>query len=341
MKKAIILSIALALVLTGCSIGKKDDGKAGESKSGFSLFKNKDEIKIEDAKTKAIDFINNNLVQEGQKVTIKEATEEDGLYKLIVVMSNGQEVTSYISKDGKRFYPQSINMSEIEAQNAQANKETEGATNDIASIQKQDKAKVELFVMSHCPYGTQIEKGFLPVVEALGDKMDYELKFCDYAMHGETELKEQLNQYCIQKEQSGKMTNYLKCFLEAGKTDECVTKTGIDKKKLADCISEADKTFKVTENFKDKNTWKGNFPTFNIYKTDNEKYGVGGSPTLVINGKQVSTARDPKNLLAAVCAGFNNPPEECKKALSSDSPSAGFGFNASASASGADAGCGQ
>lgn len=344
MKKTLILCIALAFLLAGCSVGKKQDGTTNDNKNGFGLFKNKNEISVEDAKTKTIDFINNNLVQPGDKVTIKEATEEDGLYKMTVVMSNGQEINSYISKDGKRFYPQSINISEVEAQNAKTNEKT--ATNEnqpvaATDVPKQDKAKVELFVMSHCPYGTQIEKGFLPVIEALGNKMDFELKFCSYAMHGEKELKEQINQYCIQKNEPAKLAAYLKCFLNEGKGDECITSTKVDKGKLDKCASETDKTYKVMAGFNDKSTWmNGNFPTFNIYKTDNEKYGVGGSPTLVINGKQVSSSRDAKSLLTAVCAGFNDAPEECKKSLSSESPSAGFGFKAAATDS-SGGGCGQ
>ncbi|MBU3941884.1 MAG: hypothetical protein KKF74_03150, partial [Nanoarchaeota archaeon] len=47
---------------------------------------------------------------------------------------------------------------------------------------KKDKPEVELFVMSHCPYGTQIEKGMLPVARLLGDKIDFNIRFCSYAM---------------------------------------------------------------------------------------------------------------------------------------------------------------
>ena len=74
----------------------------------------------------------------------------------------------------------------------------------VQDLVKADKPKVELFVMSHCPYGTQAEKGMIPVVELLKDKISFEVKFVDYAMHGKKELDEQLRQYCIQKEQKAK-----------------------------------------------------------------------------------------------------------------------------------------
>jgi len=49
--------------------------------------------------------------------------------------------------------------------------------------------------MSYCPYGTQIEKGILPVINALGNKIKFSLKFVDYAMHGKKEIDENSRQY--------------------------------------------------------------------------------------------------------------------------------------------------
>jgi len=59
--------------------------------------------------------------------------------------------------------------------------------------------RVELFVMSHCPYGLQVEKAILPAVKLLGDRIKFNVRFCNYAMHGKAEIDEELLQYCIQK----------------------------------------------------------------------------------------------------------------------------------------------
>ena len=237
--------------------------------------------------------------------------------------SNGQDVETYITKDGKLFFDRVMNIEEIE-------KEKQEASGEVPQNQeaaKSDKPIIEVFVMSHCPYGTQIEKGILPVAETLGNKIDFELKFCDYAMHGEIELNEQLQQQCIKTEEPTKFVSYLECFLEAGDSKSCLTKTRINTSKINSCISATDKKYKVTENFNDKNTWKGNYPTFNIHKEDVDKYSVGGSPTLVINGTTAKSGRDSASLLATICSGFNNPPEECSMELSSETPSPGFGFS--------------
>lgn len=302
-------------------------------------------ITTEEASVKAVKFINENLMQPGSEVTIKEAIEENGLYKLTVVLpgEGAQEITSYMTRDGKNFFPQAFKIEKEEAATA-GDKEGDSANNNNQNTpvvaNKTDKPKVELFVMSHCPYGTQIEKGIIPAVQALGNKIDFELKFCDYAMHGEKELNEELQQYCVQKETPDKLLSYLNCFLTDGDdSDSCFSKIGIDKGAVDSCVAAADKEFKVTENFNDRSTYKGNYPTFAVYQAENSQYGVGGSPTLIINGAEISSSRDSASLLNTICSAFNSAPEECGAQLSSSSPSPGFGFNASSNGGGSAATC--
>ncbi len=311
MKKIIFLGLILVVVATGCTkLGSKTTEKV---------------LTLEEAKAKAVEFVNTNLMQPGSTVSIKEASEEDGMYKLVINMSSGQEVTSYITKDGKKFFPQVMDIAEIEGKNQNAD-QPDSQPQAAANVPKAEKAKVELFVMSHCPYGTQIEKGILPAVKTLGDKVDFELKFCDYAMHGKKELDEQLNQHCIQKNEPNKLYSYLDCFLEADDGAGCLIKTKINTSKLNVCVKAIDQEYKVTELFNDKSTWtSGRFPQFNVDKTDVTKYGVKGSPGLVINGEKISSGRDAASLLKVICNGYENPPAECLTELSSAAPSPGFG----------------
>ncbi len=201
---------------------------------------------------------------------------------------------------------------------------------EFACMEKLATPTVEAFVMSHCPFGTQIEKGLLPVVELLGDKIDFEIKFCDYAMHGEKEVLEQLQQYCIQEEQNDVFIDYLTCFLEAEDSEGCLDTANVDKTKLATCASATDAKFKLTAALEDKTLWKGNFPPFTIYQEDVDKYSISGSPTLVINGVTSSSSRDPASLLKTICTGFDEKPEECDEVLSTANPSSGFGFSETA-----------
>lgn len=328
MKKTIILGLALTLVISGCSIGNKPKN-----------------ISLEEAKTLTVSFINENLMQQGKEVSVKEAAEEGGMYKIVVLLpggenGEGQEIESYLSKDGKKFFPSVMDIEEVKKQTQDRNQQQNAAQQQAeASVLKTKKPKVELFVMSHCPYGTQIEKGILPVIEKLGDNVDFELKFCDYAMHGKKELDEQLVQYCIQKNEKDKLFAYLNCFLEAGDGEACITKAKINKTKLNSCVTSTDKEFKVTELFNDQSTWSGGrFPQFNIFKDDATKYGVKGSPSLVVNGASVQSGRDSASLLRTICSGFEEAPAECLETMSAASPSPGFGFGTTDA--GANGGCG-
>lgn len=290
---------------------------------------------VKDSKVNsAVDFINTNLLADGTKAELKQVDEISGLYK-IKLSIDGQEFDSYISKDGKFLFPSAIDLSmKLDTASPTATEQT------TVEIPKNDKPVIELFVMSHCPYGTQIEKGIIPVIELLGNKVDFNLRFVYYAMHGEKEVKEELNQYCIQKEQEDKFIPYLKCFLGEGNTEKCLTEVKIDKTKLTKCVESTDKQFDVTKNLNDQASWlSGKFPLFNVDKELNDKYGIGGSPTLIINGVEASSGRSSSELLSVVCNAFSENPSECEKELSTTSPSAGFGYAAD-TGSGSSGSCG-
>ena len=199
---------------------------------------------------------------------------------------------------------------------------------------------IELFVMSYCPFGIQNEKGIIPAIKLLRDKVNFEVKFVYYAMHGQKELDENTRQYCIQKEQNEKYLNYLECFLESGESAGCLGTSNIDETKMKDCVSAADDEFDITKNYNDQSTWlNGRYPLYNVYKDDNDKYQVGGSPTLIINGQEAQSARDPESLKNAICDAFASKPSECSETLSTETPTPEFGTGTQASG-GSSGGCG-
>lgn len=306
----------------------------------FSFKKTAKNLNETQAKAKAEQFVNNFLMSSGNKASIKEITSEYGLYKLKIDITS-EVVESYLTKDGKLFFPQALDIAKISSGKTAGANAAAAQTAPAASVSKKsDKPKIELFVMSYCPYGTQIEKGILPVVKALGNKIDFELKFCNYSMHGDKELAENMTQYCINTEQPTKFNTYLACFLSAGNSASCLDSTGVDKNKVSACVAKTDTKYKISENAKNKVGYQGSYPGFDIYKADNEKYNVGGSPTLIINGEEISSARDSASLLKTICSAFNNEPKECQTALSSASPAPGFGTGTEAAGSGsAAAGC--
>jgi protein-disulfide isomerase len=287
-----------------------------------------------DAKTLAEQFINENLVGGDLTAEVLNIEAESGFWKLDIKLSDGREAQSLMSKDGKIFVPEAIYIDEVKAAAAEQAAATETQqTQVLAEMPKNDKPVVELFVMSHCPFGTQAEKAIIPVIEALGDSVDFQLRFVDYAMHGKTEIDEQLQQFVISEKYPEKLISYLKTFLEAGDSEAALADAGLSTGDLADAIAATDAKFEITENLEDKNLWlkdkngQPTYPQFKINATEAKNYGVRGSPTLVVNGKVIEgAARDSAGILEIICNAFNTPTQTCDTELSATPASSGFGY---------------
>ncbi len=269
------------------------------------------------------------------ELNLKKSIYENNMY-LHTFTIQDQNLNIYTSLDGEIVFVPGLDPININDVNATDNKAPE-----VQKLEPSDKPIVELFIMSYCPYGTQAEKGILPVVDLLGDSIDFEIKFVNYIMHGEVEVKEELLQSCIKSEFTDKYNEYLYCFLEDGNTDRCLKSTGITRDSLSTCIAQTDETYNIMGSYTDKASWlNGTYPKFLIDDADNQKYGIQGSPTFVINGTTVNSARDPQSLLNSICDAFTTKPRACNETLSSDSPTPGFGFNKSTTGSATDATCG-
>ncbi|MFH1375473.1 MAG: hypothetical protein ABIH35_02265 [Patescibacteria group bacterium] len=300
--KKLLISLAALVLLTGCL------GSLSQT----------------EAEAAAANFINSVLLSDTDvEAEILDIQKEAGLWRLQVQLQD-REVTSFLSRDGSVFFPQAMDVLET-TKASEEKKAAEVAAQ--ADIDKSAKPLVELFVMSHCPFGTQAEKGIIPAIEALGDKVDFQLKFVYYAMHGKEEVDEQIRQYAIQKNYPDKFLPYLKEFLKDGKSGDALKAAEIDVMELAGHISAADEEFAATQNLEDETSYVNGNPQFNTHKADNDKYGVGGSPTLIVNGKVIEGAsRAPSGMLETICNAFVQAPEECSTELSAATPSAGFGY---------------
>lgn len=181
---------------------------------------------------------------------------------------------------------------------------------------------LQVFIMSYCPYGLQALKGLLPVWEKFQGKANIELRFVSYTMHGEKEDEENARMICIREEQNSKLIPYLKCFVEAGDSASCLKQAGIDEGELNSCMSTKASHYMEED------------------KALNEKYGVQGSPTFILDGKEANIyPRDPQSIATAICNAFTgSKPTVCSELFSTENPSPGFGWGSSSSSSGGSCG---
>jgi protein-disulfide isomerase len=279
--------------------------------------------------------INTELAQLFPQITVTDI-EDLGSMHMVTYNAQGQPGTFYVTNDGEyMLVGQAINLEEMATggDSEPANRRTDSAP----EVTKSDRPSVEVFVMTYCPYGLQMEKAVLPVEAALGEYADIDIKFVHYLMHGEKEADENTRQYCMQQETPDQFYDYLECFIRdgQGKENACMLATGIDPATINACMLKTESEFKINEDLASG----AQYPTYRVDKEASEGYGVGGSPTLVINGQIVNAGRTPEAVKQAVCAAFNTPPEACNTELSTAGLSPGFGFSAGA-ASDTSATCG-
>jgi len=265
----------------------------------------------------AIDFINKNLLQgQGVTATVKSTTSQSGVY-VVKIDVQGQEYSAYITKDGKILFPQGA---EITPAPVTSNTNT----NSTANIPKADKSTAMLFVMSFCPYGNQAEDAILPVVNLLKDKANFQLHYVIYSnyngggptycldsankycsMHGIQEVHQDVRELCVQKYQPTKLWDFvsqINVACTAQNADTCwqavATKAGVDVNKIKTCQTNEATTLLASE------------------LALNEKYGVQGSPTLLVNETEFAGDRSSEGYKTGICAGFTTAPAECSQSLS-------------------------
>jgi glutaredoxin len=281
------------------------------------------------AAEKAIDYINQNLLQQGTSASLSGVAEENGVYKFRLKIGEN-EYDSYVTKDGELLFTEGINL------NPPSKKD----------IPKTELPDVDLFVMAFCPYGNQAEEIMEPVVKLLGNKAKIELHYViysDYAsgfpdycldeenkycsMHGIQELNQGVRELCVQKYQKDKLWDFvMKINKETTsenvdeKWEEIAKNFGIDIQKIKDCQTTESETLLAEEVELNKIEYPVQDP--GLYN-DQEKITISGSPTLVINGMVYGGERSSEDYKNGICSGFKSPPEECSEELDTESGSPG------------------
>jgi len=175
---------------------------------------------------------------------------------------------------------------------------------------------LEAFVVSHCPFGLQMQRIMAEIIRELPQSKDYlKVRYIGSiangtvtSMHGNEEAQENLRQICIREEQTDKYWDYVSCYMKEGKSAECLKLLSIDMNKLDSCSN--DSTLGLAYSWED----------FDLAN----KFNITGSPTLTLNDKIVSefdfasnttSGRSPEALKELLCCGFSVQPSFCTQKL--------------------------
>ena len=109
-------------------------------------------------------------------------------------------------------------------------------------------AKLEFFIMSKCPYGVQVEKAVAPVLDKLGDNVDFHVAYIGQkqgdqlsSMHGPGEVTGDIAQLCAHEVAPDKYVQLIDCqdkdpqHVDTNWQD-CGSKLGIDTGAIKACM---------------------------------------------------------------------------------------------------------
>ena len=179
---------------------------------------------------------------------------------------------------------------------------------------------VELFVMADCPYGIRAEQMLEPMFRQAGDQIDFRLHFiadeagvdrvaspvsapsrsgpgCEAtttsgtgrfrSLHGDAEIAEGIRQTIVMRLYPERFWDYILCRNRSGITTDwrvCATQVGMDVARIAEMA---------------ESTAGGDLFAENIRRAN--ILGINASPTLHVNGREVSAFSDPDAVAQAIC----------------------------------------
>ena len=276
-------------------------------------------IDQEELKKNVADFINSEYQSDAEVSEVIEDADTN-LLKVTIKIAD-QEFDSYATKDGKFLFPERLELT------------TEA---EVANYPQKDTPDILLFTMSYCPYGNQAEDFVKPVYDLLGTKANIEPHYVIYdesygyegpeycldednqycSMHGIGELNQDVRELCTYKYQQDKYWDFVMAANEKcdySNIEECwegiAQEVGLNTDQIKSCQADEARDLLAEE------------------VQLNQKYGITGSPQILINEMEYEGNRTPEDFKQAVCASFTNQPGECEQVLDDASDAASGSCN--------------
>ncbi|MEZ4241402.1 MAG: thioredoxin domain-containing protein [Myxococcota bacterium] len=169
------------------------------------------------------------------------------------------------------------------------------------------KPAMELFVMSQCPYGVQVENTMAEVKSQLGDALDVTVHFIGdgeadslTSMHGPNEVQGDIAQSCAAKQAPEKLVSFIECQNKDPKAvhenwASCAETVELDAGALKTCIEGDEGKQLVAASF-----------------AEAKKRGARSSPTMYLDGEKYMGGRKARDFMRAICKTYgDDAPKAC------------------------------
>lgn len=186
---------------------------------------------------------------------------------------------------------------------------TREGTSPPATAAMPGAPKLDLYVMSQCPYGVEAEKGVVEAKKQLGAGLDVAVHFIGdgapgslSSMHGPAEVTGDLAQVCVIEQARDRTLAFIDCQNQNPRAvdtnwRECAQKLGIEVAPLEACIKGEQGQKLLAASFDDA-----------------KKRGAQASPTIYLAGKPYEAGRKGRDFVRAACDAFEGKkPEACAR----------------------------
>lgn len=281
----------------------------------FIIYKIWGRDSLDNLKNKVIpDAVKKVVNNPNAKIKIENVSMKSGVVQFDLKLDVGmgeQKYVSYITKDGKILFTSGIELDKFNATQTSSR-----ASNRKAKCEDLEKSRAPLltaYVMANCPFGLQMQRVFKMMMNtnpAVFDNLRVEYIFNQdsnfetgdlNALHGKEEAQENLRQICIREEQKNFYWPYVSCYMKKQNNSEnCLSEVGVDTASLDACMKDKNRGLKYAKQDFD----------------NTQKLGISGSPTLVLNGKQLVDefgfgGRNPNAIKEILCCSADKKLAYC------------------------------
>ncbi|MEK6900509.1 MAG: thioredoxin domain-containing protein [Nanoarchaeota archaeon] len=274
-----LAGIAIILLLLSVFTGGFDfSGKSPLSGAAVSL---------QQAETKTLEFVNGQLLQPPYEATLTSSEELDNLYKITLAVG-GQSIDSYVTKDGRLFFPQGMDMDKPKTEDPVGTSDStdETAKLDVSAdddpVLGNADAPVTIIEFSdfQCPFcGKFFSESFPKIDEKYIKTGKVKMVFRDFPLefHPEAEPAALAANCANEQGKFWEFHDLLFANQEAlgdAKYKEWAQQLDLDQEKFVDCYKGLKYLDEVRSDL-----------------TDGQSYGVSGTPAFFVNGRMVSGAQ--------------------------------------------------
>ncbi|MBU0460332.1 MAG: thioredoxin domain-containing protein [Nanoarchaeota archaeon] len=241
------------------------------------------ELSLSEAEEQALTYVNTNLLQPPFTAELESSEDVGSMYKITLSVA-GQEIDSYLTKDGELFFPQGFDTSEsLDDLTAPTTETTRlDVSTDDDAVKGNPDATVTIVEFSEfqCPFCAKFFQETYPlIIKNYVDtgKVNYVFRDFPLDFHQNAQKAAEAAECAGEQDKYYEMHDYLftnQDYLEVENLKGYAKDLGLDTTEFNDCLDSGEMEDEVKADLAEGKT-----------------YGVSGTPAFFINGKMISGAQ--------------------------------------------------